>query len=70
MVCLPESHDPFFICDNTLTLKSLYLCDIALVVDGLRRQALDIVSDIEKLSVDGTGLPYRIPRRYNSYVWH
>lgn len=37
-------------------------------VDVLRRDALDDIADIERLAVEGTGLPYRIPRRYSAYV--
>lgn len=34
----------------------------------LRRDALAIVSRMELLSVEGLGLPYKIPRRYSKYV--
>lgn len=34
-------------------------------IDVRRRQALDYTAKIEELAVEGNGLPYRIPRRYN-----
>lgn len=35
-------------------------------VDGLRRDALDIVADIENTMAAGEAFPYRVPRRYES----
>lgn len=49
---------------NTMARRSNF---DASYVDKLRREALDCVAEIEQLAVEGTGLPYRIPRRYNSF---
>lgn len=40
----------------------------AVLVEQLRQEALRHVYDIEQLAVEGIGLPFKIPRRYNRYV--
>lgn len=40
----------------------------ASALETLRQEALNYIGDIEFLAVEGVGLPYRIPRRYNACV--
>eukprot|EP00178_Gracilaria_changii_P012922 TRINITY_DN363_c0_g1_i2.p1 TRINITY_DN363_c0_g1~~TRINITY_DN363_c0_g1_i2.p1 ORF type:complete len:481 (-),score=61.41 TRINITY_DN363_c0_g1_i2:1270-2712(-) len=39
----------------------------AAVVEHFRQQALRHVADIEQVAVEGIGLPFKIPRRYNEF---
>lgn len=42
---------------------------IATYVESLRTSALYHVSEIEEIAVEGSGPAFRIPRRYNRYVF-
>lgn len=64
MVCDDVSDIPIYDCGFTLRV----LLFIGRYINSFRREALDHVAAIEQLALAGNGLPYRIPRRYISYV--
>lgn len=49
---------------------TLSLFFIAARVELLRTTALNHVSEIEEVAVEGSGPTFRIPRRYNRYVFY
>ncbi|CAN8076012.1 unnamed protein product [Agarophyton chilense] len=49
---------------NSMSKKTNY---DATLVEEFRQKALDHVANIEQLAVEGIGLPFKIPRRYNTF---